>query len=123
MAIFVFSADYSKRYSQFCAKHLGAMEKSSDFFQKMVWLIGFGVTVSEISRVQISKKLQGHQKYTETLYSKVNILLIVAFSERAKYDIKIPLTVEMGWVPLPAENIFIAPPPRKIAPTKRQFPY
>ena len=82
--MFVFSADYSKRYSQFCAKHLGAMEKSSDFFQKMVWLIGFGVTVSEISRVQISKKLQGQQKYTKTLYSKVNILLIVAFSERAK---------------------------------------
>ena len=45
MAIFVFSADYSKTLFTVWAKHLGAIEKS-DFFKKMVWLIGFGVTAS-----------------------------------------------------------------------------
>lgn len=45
MAIFVFSTDYSEALFTVWAKHLGAMGKS-DFFKKMGWLIGFGVTVS-----------------------------------------------------------------------------
>ena len=36
-----------------------------DFFQKILWLIGFGITVSEILRVEISK------------FSRFEILLIV----------------------------------------------
>ena len=33
-----------------------------EFFPKMVWLIGFGVTVREIFRVEISKKLLSQKK-------------------------------------------------------------
>ena len=98
------------------------MEKSSDFFQKMVWLIGFWVTVSEKSRVQISKKVLSHQKYTETLYPKVDILLIVAFSERTKY-FKISPYCGNGGSPPTSRKYAYFPPPRKIPPTKRQFPH
>ena len=38
------------------------------FFQKIVWLIGFGVTVCELSRVQNTEKLLSQQKINETLY-------------------------------------------------------
>ena len=77
MAIFVFSADYSKTLFT--------------VWEKIFWFISENGMINRLwsycqwdIRVQISKKLQGHQKYTKTLYSKVNILLIVAFSERAK---------------------------------------
>ena len=33
-----------------------------EFFHKIVWLIGFGVTVRKILRIEISKKLLRHQK-------------------------------------------------------------
>ena len=40
--------------------------------------MGFGVTVREISRVEISKKLLSQQKNYETVFSRVDILLMVA---------------------------------------------
>ena len=52
--------------------------KDLEFFQKMVWLIGFGVTVREVSRVEISKKLLSQQKNNETLSARVDILFMVA---------------------------------------------
>ena len=38
-----------------------------ELFQKIVWLIGFGVTVRELSRVEISKTAVS-PKNNETLY-------------------------------------------------------
>ena len=43
----------------------------------MVWLIGFGVTVREILRVEISKLLSS-KKYPSSVFSRNYILLMVA---------------------------------------------
>ena len=58
----------------------------------MAWLIGFGVTVREISMVKISKKLLSQLKIPKIF--RVDIVLIVAQSpkihsifERAKQDL------------------------------------
>ena len=40
----------------------------------MVWLIGFGVTVRGILRVEISKKLLIQQKYQNPVFSRVDVL-------------------------------------------------
>ena len=42
----------------------------------MVWLIGFGVTVPEILRVEISQKMLSQQKITK--FSQAGILLMIA---------------------------------------------
>ena len=65
--IFVFSADGGIKVVTVRAKHLTAPENLLEFFQKMVWLIDFRVTVCEISRVEISKKSAESAK-KETLY-------------------------------------------------------
>ena len=39
-----------------------------EFFQKMVWLINFGVIVREIMRIKISEKLLSQQQNSKTLY-------------------------------------------------------
>ena len=44
------------------------LKDRNGFFQKMVSLIGFGLTVSEIFRIGMSKKLLSQQKNTEILY-------------------------------------------------------
>ena len=50
-----------------------------EFFPKMVWLIGFGVTVREIFRVEISKKLLSQKKeISKPFLSRADVLLIVA---------------------------------------------
>ena len=50
-----------------------------DFFPKMVCLIGFGVTIREIFRVEISKKLLSQKKeISKPFLSRADVLLIVA---------------------------------------------
>ena len=44
----------------------------------MVWLIGFGVTVSEISSVEVSKNCRVSKRYQNPVFSKVDILLMIA---------------------------------------------
>ena len=39
-------------------------------FQKMLWLIGFGVTADEILRVDLSEKLMSVQKIPKSFYFK-----------------------------------------------------
>ena len=48
-----------------------------EFFQKIVWLIGFGVTVREISRMEVKKTVEFAKK-KNTLFLRIDILLIVA---------------------------------------------
>ena len=65
-----------------------------EFFQKIVWLIGFGVTVREILRIENKKAAESRKKYLNLVFLKVNVLLmvshnlmIIAFSKRAKEDL------------------------------------
>ena len=54
--LFVFFADDSKTFVTVYPKHLKSAPKDLfEFFQKIVWFIGFGVTVCEIPTVEISK--------------------------------------------------------------------
>ena len=50
------------------AKHLVCLKDCIDFFQKMVLLIGFRVTVHEILMVETWKKTLCQQKIIEILY-------------------------------------------------------
>ena len=61
-----------------------------ELFHKMVWLIGFGVTVCEIFRVKIIKNCWISKTYQDPVFPRDDVLLMVtqspvAFSERAKY--------------------------------------
>ena len=50
-----------------------------DVFQKIVWLIGFGVSLCETFWVEVSKKLlEAAKKHQNHLLSRDNILLMVA---------------------------------------------
>ena len=50
-----------------------------EFFQKIVWLIGFGVTVREISRMEVKKTVEFAKKTKKnTVFLRIDILLIVA---------------------------------------------
>ena len=52
---FVFSADGSKKLVKVWAKYLNVPKDLLEFFQKIVRLVGFRVTVCEISRVETQK--------------------------------------------------------------------
>ena len=61
-SFFVFSATDSKKLVTVWAKYLIRLKDLLECFQKMVWLIGSGVTVCEILRAEISEKLLIQQK-------------------------------------------------------------
>ena len=61
---FVFSADGSKKLVSTWAKYLRTPDLTV-FFQKMVWLINFGVTVGKILMVEISEELLSQEKATK----------------------------------------------------------
>ena len=46
-----------------------------EFFQNMAWVIGFGVTVREISREEMPKTAESAKQYQNLIFSKVDILL------------------------------------------------
>ena len=50
----------------------------TEFLQKMIWLTGLGITVREVLRVEISKNCKVSKKYKNSVFSGVNILLMVA---------------------------------------------
>ena len=50
----------------------------NNFFQKMVCLIDFGVTIRDILRVNIPEKLLSQQKYYNSVFLRVDILLMLA---------------------------------------------
>ena len=60
MTFFVFSADDCKIVTIWSKVHLKDL---LELFQKIVWLLGFVVTVREKSRVKISKKVPSQQEH------------------------------------------------------------
>ena len=50
----------------------------TEFFQKIVWIIVFGVNVFEILKVEISEKLLSQQRDQNPVFSRVEMLLMVA---------------------------------------------
>ena len=54
------------------------LKDPNELFQKIAWLIGFGVSICEILRVKILKKTAELAKYQNLVFSRVDILLIVA---------------------------------------------
>ena len=59
----------AENLSQSGAKYFGAPERSCQIFHKMVWSMGFGVTICEILRVEISEKLLSQQKIPNSCIS------------------------------------------------------
>ena len=49
------------------AKYLMRLKDLIEFFQKIVWLIGFGVTVREILRAEYQKTAESTNKTNEIL--------------------------------------------------------
>ena len=65
---FVFFPDDRKRiWAHFGQNIYVYLKDLTEFFQKMVWLIGFRVTVCEMLRVEITKKILSQEK-SETFY-------------------------------------------------------
>ena len=62
--IFCFMA---AKYLSLWANYLSASEGFYEFLQKMPWLIGFGVTINQTLKVEISKKLLSQQKILKIL--------------------------------------------------------